>query len=203
MLHKYLNHDKLLVRFGSLLGLVLVVFFSAWTISYFLLPEGILRGRTAAQSLAGNDLAGGSVWLEWLRIFAINLGAMCIVIAVNLFRTAGNYPLGYVTVILNAILFAVVTGTNSFTLSQGGKLAPSLEIFGSSGIYEIAAYVLAAAATASIAKYRLVGKWGEKIVSIQPQTVIRERNVGVLLAAVILVIACGWEAYRISLAFSS
>jgi hypothetical protein len=110
LLQKYLLHDKLLVRFGSLLALAVVVFLGAWTASYFLMPEGVLRKQTVAQVLAGDDLAGGSVWLEWLRILAINLGATCVIIAVNLFRTAGNCPLGYVTVILNAMLFGVVLG---------------------------------------------------------------------------------------------
>ena len=203
MLQKYLMHGKLLVRFGSLLGLVLVVFLGAWTVSYFLLPEGVLRGKSAAQVLAGNDLAGGSVWWEWLRILAINLGAIGLIIAANLFKTAGNTSLGYIAIIVNALIFGVVTGTNSFTLSQGGKLPPSMGIFGSSGLYEIAAYVLAAAATASISKYRLVGKWGEKIVSTKTLSVIRERNVGILLAIAILVIACGWEAYRVALTIAS
>ncbi len=54
MFHKYLNHNKLLVRFGSLLGLVLVVFFSAWTISYFLLPEGSIA-RPYGCSIAGRE----------------------------------------------------------------------------------------------------------------------------------------------------
>jgi hypothetical protein len=198
MFQKYLTHDKLLVRFGSLLGLVLVGFLGAWTISYFLLPEGVLRGKSAAQALAGNDLAGGSVWWEWLRILAINLGAMGLFIVINLFRTGGNIPLGYVAVIVNALMFGVIIGTNSFTLSQGGKIPPSFGILGSSGLYEIAAYALAAAATASISKYRLVGKWGEKMSLPKIPSVIRERYVGIFLAIVILVVACGWEAYRVA-----
>jgi hypothetical protein len=200
---RYLLHDKLLVRFGSLLGVVLVVFLSAWTISYLFLPEGVLLGKTAAQALAGNDLAGGSVYLEWLRIFALNLGMMGLFVAANLFRAEGNVPMGYIAVAANALMFGAIIGTNSFTLSQGAKIPPSLGIFGSSGIYEIAAYVLAAAATVSISKYRLVGKWGEKMSLPQIPSVIRERNAGVLLAIAILVIACGWEAYRVSLALSS
>ena len=63
MFKRYLIHDKLLVRFGTLLGVVMAVFLSAWTLSYFFIPEGVLRGRLVGQVLAGNDLAGGSVWL--------------------------------------------------------------------------------------------------------------------------------------------
>lgn len=203
MFQKYLLHDKLLIRFGSLLGFVLIVFFTAWTVSYFLLPEGALRGRTVSQVLAGNDLAGGSVWLEWLRILAINLGVMFfLVIAPNVIRTTGDLPLGYSTVTILAVVFGIAMGTNSFALSLGGKLPPSIVVFGSSGLYEIIAYVLAATATVSISKYRLVGQWPkqtiEKIVHANNQPVSRERNVGIMLAVAILSIACGWEAYSFS-----
>lgn len=207
MFKKYLMHDKILVRFGSLLGIIVVIFFSVWVLSYLLLPEGILRGRSIGQALAGNDLAGGSVWIEWLRLFAINLGVMLIIIiAPNIFRTEGDYPLGYITVTLIVIMFGIIIGTDSFTLSMGGKIPPTVDIFGSSGLYEIAAYVLAAAATANIGKYRLVGKWPkqtiEAIVLSKDKWIVQERNVGVILAIIILIIACGWEAYRISIALA-
>lgn len=208
MFKRYLMHDTLLVRFGALFAMVLIVLLGAWTLSYLFLPEGVLRGRTVAQVLAGNDVAGGSVWLEWLRILAINLGIMLLVMIVpNIVRTEGNYPLGYSTVTLIAAVFGVTLGTNSFALSLGGKLPPTVTVFGSSGLYEIAAYVLATTATISIAKYRLVGKWPkqttEAIVCPQTQSVIQVRNVGIVLAITILVIACGWEAYRFAQAIAS
>jgi hypothetical protein len=205
MLRRHLLHEKLSVRFGVLWGMVMLFFLGAWTLSYWLLPEGILQGRTAAQVLAGTDLAGGSVWLEWLRISVLNLGVMfLVVVAPNVFRTGRDYPLGYVTVTLIAAVFGIILGTNSFTVSVGGKLAPTTAVLGSSGFYEISAYVLAAAATAWISKYRLSGKWpNQKIETILPprfESVLRERNWGILLAVVILLIANGWEAYRFSLA---
>lgn len=61
---KYLLHDKLPVRFGALLGFVLIAFFAAWTVGPSFLSEGSLRGRNVAQALAGNNLAGDSVWLK-------------------------------------------------------------------------------------------------------------------------------------------
>ena len=208
MFQKYLLHDKLPVRFGSLLGFVLIAFFAAWTVGYLLLPEGALRGRTVAQAFAGNNLAGDSVWLEWLRILAINLGAMfLLVIAPNLIRTPRNLPLGYSTVTILVVVFGITIGTNSFALSLGSKLPPSMMVFGTPGLYEIIAYVLAATATTSISKYRLIGPWPkqtiERIAHAENQPVSRERNVGILLAVAILVIACGWEAYRLSLVIAS
>jgi len=115
-------------------------------------------------------------------------------------RTKSDYPLGYRTVTLIAAVFGVTLGTNSFTLSLGGKLLPTVAVFGSSGLYEIAAYVLATTASISIAKYRLIGKWPrqttEAIVCPQTPSVIHARNLGVILAITILLIACGWESYR-------
>ena len=208
MFKNYLLHEKLLVRFGALLVLVMAAFLGAWILSYLFLPEGLLRGHSAAQALAGNDLAGGSVWLEWLRLLAINLGALFLsIIAPNLFRTKKNYPLGFTSTTLIAVVFGITLGTDSFSLPMGGKMLPTLAIFGSSGLYEIIVYVLAAAATVSISRYRLVGSGLKQKVEViaPPKTewVIRERLIGVILAMALLAIACGWEAYRFSLAIAA
>jgi hypothetical protein len=206
---RYLMHDRLWVRFGALLGVVMAIFVSAWTLSYFFLPEGVLRGHLVGQVIGGDGLAGGSVWLEWLRILAINLGFMLLlVVAPNVFRTNGDYPLGYWTVTLLAIVLGITLGTNSFSFPlEGGKIPPTVAVFGYSGLCEITAYVLAVAATASISKYRLVGKWPKQtivaIVPPQAKSMIQERNVGILLAITILLIACGWEAHKIASYYAS
>jgi hypothetical protein len=122
VIKRYLLHDKLLIRFGALLGMVLAVFLSIWTLSYLFLPEGVLRGRLVGQVLTGQELAGGSVWLEWLQIFTINLIVMLLlVVAPNLFRTDGGFPFGYITVTLMAVINAITIGTNSFSFSLGEK----------------------------------------------------------------------------------
>ncbi|HNT75080.1 MAG TPA: hypothetical protein PKH77_08685 [Anaerolineae bacterium] len=72
----YLLHDNLVIRFAALWGGVMLLFLGTWTLSYLFLPEGLLQGRNLAQTLAGETLAGGSVGLEWLRLFAINLTVM-------------------------------------------------------------------------------------------------------------------------------
>ncbi len=207
MFKKYLLHEKLLVRFSALLGVIVVAFLAAWTLSYLLLPEGMLRGRSFAQLLAGNELTGGSVWLEWIRLLAINLGVVfLVIIAPNIFRAENNYPLGYTSTSLIAMIFGVTLGTNSFAAPLGGKMMPTIVVLGSSGLYEIAAYVLAAAATVSISRVRLVGKWPKQTVETitppQAKSVFQEQFIGILLSIVILGIACGWEAYRFSQAIA-
>lgn len=200
--HRYLMHDRLAVRFMTLIGVTTLIFITTWMVSYYFLPEGFLRGRNVGAVLGGADLLGGSVVVEWLRIIAINLGVMGVLIVVpNLLRTEHDYPLGYTTAVILSILYAVTLGTDSFALSAGGRIAPSLSILGRSGPYEIAAYVLAAASTYSIARSRLKGRWPrqtiEPIVTAHPLRLGSEQWIGVVLAVVILLAANAWEAYRI------
>jgi hypothetical protein len=201
-LARYLLHDSLLVRFPALLLADAVVLVAAWTLGYLLLPEGLLAGRTGAAVLAGDDLAGGSVVIEAARLLAINLVVVAgAIIAPNLIRQ-GGYPLGYSALAVITAVFGVTIGTNSFAVSLGGKMPPSLEIFAASGLYEIAAYALAAASTASLVRWQIVGSKAERVAPVTDRAVTRQRNVGVAVALVILVLACLFEAYRFSRAIS-
>jgi hypothetical protein len=197
-LARYLLHDSLLVRFPALLLADAVVLVAAWALGYLLLPEGFLAGRTGAAVLAGGDLAGGSVVLEAGRLLAINLAVVAgAVVAPNLVRQ-GGYPLGYSTLAVLTAFFGATIGTNSFAVSLGGKIPPSLAVFGSSGMYEIAAYALAAAATVSLVRWQVVGSKAERVPPVTDGRVIRQRNLGVAVALVVLVLACLYEAYRFS-----
>ena len=202
-LARYLLHDDLRVRFPALLLVDAIVLLAAWTLAYLLLPEGLLAGRTGAAVLAGDDLAGGSVLLEAARLLAINLVVVAgAIIAPNLIRQ-GGYPLGYGTLAVITAVFGVTIGTNSFAVSLGGKMPPSLEVFGSSGLYEIAAYALAAASTVSIVRWQVAGSKAERVPAVSDRGAIRQRNAGAVVALVILVLACAFEAYRFSQAISS
>jgi hypothetical protein len=202
-LTRYLLHDSLLIRFPALLLADAVVLVAAWTLGYLLLPEGILAGRTGAAILAGDDLAGGSVVLEAARLLAINLVVVAgAILAPNLVRQRG-YPLGYGTLATITAVFGLTIGTNSFAVSLGGKMPLSLEVFGSSGLYEIAAYALAAASTVSIVRWQIVGSKAERVPPVTDRPTTRQRNVGVAAALVILGLACVFEAYRFSRAISS
>lgn len=201
-----LLHHKLHVRFLSLFSLAAVLFLIIWTLSYYLLPEGILRGRTGAQLLAGSE-AAQSFLAEWLRIIAINLAVGTIfVICPNFIRSHG-YPLGYATPLAWTILYAIYLGTNSFTFPlPEGKMQPSLAVLGRSGPYEIGAYILAAVATYSLPKYELKGQWfRERIESIPPtdrQAMTKGQWLGLGMAFIVLLVANAWEAYQIVTRFS-
>jgi hypothetical protein len=200
---RYLLHDNLLVRFPALLLADAVVLVASWLLAYLLLPEGLLAGRTGAAVLAGGDLAGGSVALEAVRLLAINLVVVVgAIIAPNLIRQ-GGYPLGYSALLVITAVFGVTIGTNSFAVSLGGKMPLSVEVFGSSGLYEIAAYALAAAATISIVRWKVVGSKAERVPPVTDRRAIRQRNAGTAVAMVMLVLACLFEAYRFSRAISA
>ena len=209
MLRRYLTHDRLVVRFLSLLAVVSIVFIAVWAASYWLLPEGLLTGRTGGQALAGAGLAGGSVWLEWMRIFGLNLVlAMFILVLANLIITKRGYPFGYVCVVLLSVVLAVVVGTNSFTIPMPVRMPPSLGAFGSSGVYEIMSYVLVVAATSSIGRWRIKRWWAvrgstERVTASKDGLTLIQRNVGVALAIVLLAAACAWEALQIAAAIVS
>jgi len=120
----------------------------------------------------------------------------------NLIVTKRGYPFGYVTVVLIAAGFAMTIGTNSFTIPMPVRLPPSLSAFGAAWVYEIMAYVLAVTATTSIGRWRVTRWWAtqettERIRPSHDTTTLMERNVGVVLAFVVLAAASAWEAIQI------
>lgn len=195
----YFRHEKLLVRFTALCGIGLLLFFIAWMLSYQLLPEGIFRGRTGAAILAGSD-AADSFLLEFVRIAGINvIIAVLFILIPNRLIVVGRLPLGYLPPLLWAVMYGVFMGTNSFTIAAPERLAPSLTVFGRSGLYEIAAYCLMAAATHNIAISRsstLFSTRTEPIVP-RPSLLANIHGPGVAIALLLLLGACAWEAYRI------
>ncbi|MBG0738040.1 hypothetical protein IV500_01130 [Paeniglutamicibacter antarcticus] len=174
--------------------------------SYWLLPEGLLTGRTGTQALAGTGLAGGSVWLEWMRILGLNLAVTALLLVpANLITTKRGYPFGYISVLLLVAVLAVIVGTNSFTIPMPVRMPPSIGAFGSSGVYEIMAYVLAVAATPSISRWRIKKWWAirgttQRVRTSHSKTTITQRNTGVLLAFALLAAASALETVQIAAA---
>ncbi len=129
-------------------GLGLTVFFFVWALSYWLLPEGVVRGRTLAGWLAPWH---ESLSVTFLHILSFNLLiGWCGVIYMNRFRASG-VPMGYAVSWIFWAFYGLLLGTNSFTYPDLTKHAPSLSIlWGRSGLFEMTAYAIAAAATAGL-----------------------------------------------------
>lgn len=198
---RVLTHRRLAVRFGTLFIVAAVIFLVGWSVAFLLLPEGVLRGRTASAALAG-DQAADSAWLEWLRILSINSAvAAGVFIVPNLLRTRRGVPLGNLAVLVTVTLAAVVTGTNSFSVRAGtsASLAPSLEILDHPGPYELVAYLLATASAYGIGRWQLEGRWPRSTTRrLPPDPVPRGQLwVGLGAATLLLVLTSAWEATNI------
>lgn len=194
-----LCHERLYVRFLALFGLGVVLFTLAWTLSYFFLPEGVLRGRTGSAILAGDE-AAGSFSAEWLRIVALNLMAGSLIVLANRIYRFRGYPLGYIIPLAWLTTYAVCLGTNSFSIPLPERMAPSLAVLGRTGLYEIAAFTLVAVATYSINLYkvtRFIPPTYEPIIPKPKFSLTLEQWIGLGLAIAVLLAANAREAYMI------
>lgn len=197
-----LTDSRLTIRCATLLAVAVVVFVFSWSLAYLLLPVGLLRGRTGGAVLAGGEQAASSFTVELVRIFAVNFALVAVVVvAANLLRTRRGVPLGYWSALMMIAVAGVVTGTNSFSIQVGPphKLAPSVELLGNPGPYELAAYVLATTATYGIGRWQLVGRWPHSTaprITAEPGPV-RPIVLGLGAATALLLAMAAWEAHRI------
>ncbi|HYO19995.1 MAG TPA: hypothetical protein VES02_15160 [Dermatophilaceae bacterium] len=192
-----LTHRRLPVRFGALLIVATTVFVVVWSLAYLVLPEGLLRGRTVSAVLAAEE-AADSIWIEWLRLLSINVAvAAGVFVLPNLMRTRRGFAVGNVAVLVMVTLAAVVTGTNSFSVQTGtsGSLAPSLEILGHPGPYELVAYLLATTSTYRIGRWQLEGRWPRSTAKALPQQPALRSQVwfGLVAATLLLIMTAAWE----------
>lgn len=156
----YVNHERVWVRLVSLWLVLFVLFVAVWSVSYAFLPEGLLRSVNIARTQTGY---AGSVWAEFLSIYAVNLAGCFVIAAFNSLRSVRT-PAGYVVVAGVWIQGAVTWGTNSLAI-EAGRLAPSLSVLlGRGGLFELTAYVAVAVATRGLVVWhqRSGPRWREE-----------------------------------------
>ena len=199
MLRRFIMHERLIVRFATLLGLGLILMYASWALSYALLPEGALRGKSGAALLAGSEFSG-SVFAEFARIAAINLAAVFLFVALpNRLLHVNGYPLGYLPPLLWFAYYGALVGSNSFAIPMAQRLAPTLEVLARSGVYEIGAYCLVAASTHAIAVARSPHLFSFRSEPVEPRPSLGAVNKRGLAAALVILLAANlWEAYRIA-----
>jgi hypothetical protein len=148
----WLNNDNVLVRLVTLWLICSLLFTISWTISYYFLPEGILRGKLLAGRL---PIETNRVVTTFLRIFSYNLFiAGGLVVIANLFQV-GNIHLGYQIICFHSIIYGILLGTNSFGILAPNRFAPSLITqMSRSGVFEITAYIAIAAATSGLVLWK-------------------------------------------------
>jgi len=118
---KYINEKlgekSILVRFMTLYTISLILFVLSWTISYLILPEGIIRGIGILPGMAGN-VASETLIKEFLTIFGLNSVGWVLILIGNYILKVKNFSFGYLIPIAWMIMYGIVLGTNSFNISS-------------------------------------------------------------------------------------
>ena len=180
----YLN-ESLLVRIAVLLASGAVLLALAWTSAYFLLPERLLQ--TGAPAGEG---AAGSLLLEWSRIAGYNLLMLVVIALIGLLLP--QYPFAYLVPLVWCVFYGILLGTNSFVVPMPERMAPSLSVFQRAGPYEMAAFLLVAAAAYSPARRVADSTRGHFLRSVS-----RAQWVSFGLGFLIILLAAAWEANMI------
>lgn len=174
-----------IVTFAGLFGVAQVLFWTAWWVAYRILPTGALSGRTGAAALPLEHLEPVPRALAVLAWNALVAGAF--VAGANLWRVR-RLPLGFVPALAYWMLYGLILGSNSFALPLAERPAPSLAVLlGRSGILELTAYLLVAAATADRARWLQEGWWRAHVRRLEPRPLGAVHRGMILLAAVLLV----------------
>jgi uncharacterized membrane protein SpoIIM required for sporulation len=144
--------ESIYKRIGWMVVSFFLLYVSVTVLSYYLLPEGILRGK---HPIISRLQFSPHVWVSTLQIFGYNLVPTTLVIAGNLLAQQSRWvkerfvPIGYTAFWGLTILFAVITGSWSFDVVTTApplpyRLVRMLDILHHSGLLEFSAYLLAA-----------------------------------------------------------
>jgi hypothetical protein len=162
--HEKLSSSSLKERicWGSLLFLLL--FFGLTIISYFFLPEGLLKNKNPLQNW---ETSNNTIVLT-LQIFFYNLLSVLVIVLGSLLGTkkekdADYLSLGYLAFYTLICVNAVVLGTWSFSvedepLSLPGRLLRIFDLAHRGGLWEMTGQLLIACSAAHIATVLTSGK---------------------------------------------
>ncbi|MFO7888193.1 MAG: hypothetical protein R6U59_07735 [Eubacteriales bacterium] len=197
-INEKLGNEKIIIRFITLYIISLILFLISWTISYLILPEGIIRGIGILPGMAG-EAAAETLIKEFLTIFGLNSVGWIIILIGNYILKVKNFSFGYLIPLAWMIMYGIVLGTNSFSISIGEKMAPNLSVLGRSGIYEIMAGCLFAVSTDFITtNYSKNLKTSSIPIPENKKEKIKKENVvGIIISFIILSVAALREAYMI------
>ncbi len=150
---KTLTHRNVLVRAGSLWILCFAFLITSWLIAYYFLPYEMLKGTFPSAYVP----LGDSFLSALFAIFSFNLVVACgLTAAINLL-SAKSVPAGYLYPMIMSCILGILRGTDSFAISQGGRLFLGAKLLTGAGLYEITAYVFIAAATARLTLWNQTG----------------------------------------------
>jgi hypothetical protein len=176
----------LFVRFIRLFVVGLTLFLATWTIAYAFLPERLLA-RGDSVRMMGNEEAAPTLWAEWRFMIIRNLPW---VPGIALISLLVGYAYALPVPLLWVILYALILGTNSFSVPLPAPMPPSLAVLERAGPYEMMAYLFAAAASYPLSKISL--PWRE----VEDETAVCGWKVALALgvSAAVIMLAAWREA---------
>jgi hypothetical protein len=200
--------ESIYERIGWMYASFFLLFVLVTILSYFLLPEGILRGK---HPIISRLEFSSNLWTLTLQIFGYNLILTFLIIGANLLGNQSKLskeqfvPMGYLLFWVQTALFAVYLGTWSLGVDL---VAPPLhrrilvrlfDIAHNAGLLEFSAYLLAA--TTSF-RFTLWYSDGKKIVASRnwrDVTLAMSERILLALAFVLLLCAAYIESHSMIL----
>ncbi len=158
-----LTSDDVRVRVGTAALLFLFLFFGLTVISYFLLPQGILKNKHPLQQWETSSNTLNLV----LQIFFYNLLSVLVILAGNLFASKKEsesryFPTGYTAFFLLVCINGIVLGTWSFSVESEAvplldRILRTFDLVHRAGLWEMTGQLFAGTSTARIAIVRTSG----------------------------------------------
>ena len=205
-LHEKLSSNSLKERIFWAVILFLLLFFGVTILSFYLLPEGLLKNRHPLQNWAASD---NTIVLA-LQIFFYNMLSVLVIILGSLFGTkkegeANYFSYGYLAFYTLICMNAVVLGTWSFSVESEpvnlpGRILRTFDLAHRAGLWEMMGQLLIACSAAHIATILTSGKntVTRKIrdihLSVSERTVFAAGIILMLIGAVVESIAIGGQA---------
>jgi hypothetical protein len=161
---KKLSSSSLKERIFGTSILFFVIFFGAMFISYFLLPEGLLKNKNPLQNWETSD----NTLILALQIFFYNLLSVLVIVLASLFgnkkESEVNYlSVGYIAFFALISINGIVLGTWSFSVESEAvplldRITRTFDLVHRAGLWEMMGQLLITCATAHIATILTSGK---------------------------------------------
>ena len=159
-----LSSNNLTERIIGTAILFFILFFGAMFISYFLLPEGLLKNKNPLQSWETSD----NTLILTLQIFFYNLLSVLVIALASLFgnkkASDANYlSFGYMAFFALISVNGIVLGTWSFSVESEavpllGRITRTFDLVHRAGLWEMTGQLLITCANAHIATVLTSGK---------------------------------------------
>lgn len=163
-LRQKLSSDRVGVRIIAALILFFILFFGVMTISYYFLPEGLLKNKNPLQ----NWEASVNTFVLTLQIFFYNQLSVLLILLGSLFAKKKdgekNYlSVGYTAFFLFISINAIVLGTWSFSVTSEavpllGRFTRTFDLAHRAGLWEMLGQLLITCSAAQIATVQTSGK---------------------------------------------